>query len=93
MMMRALQFMLIRRKCLVQMCIVLLLLLISGRHAATNPRSCRRLARNTGWLDIVWNTYSEARFKKTFRVSRKTFNYILNRIRGKLEHYLPVSAW
>ena len=55
------------------------------RYAATSPRSCRRLARNSGWLDIGWNTYSEARFKKTFCVSRKTFNYILNRIRGKLE--------
>ena len=62
---------------------LLLLLLVSQRNNVTVPRSirsCRRLNRNTGWWDKVWNTYSEARFKKTFRVSRSTFNFILNRI-------------
>ena len=62
---------------------LLLLLLVSQRNNNTVPRpirSCRRLNRNTGWWDKVWNTYSEARFKKTFRVSRSTFNFILNRI-------------
>jgi len=38
------------------------------------------LKRNTGWWDKEWNTYSEARFKKTFPVSRSTFIFILNRI-------------
>ena len=62
---------------------LLLLLLVSQRNNTTVPRSirsCRRLNRNTGWWDKAWNTYSEARFKKTFRVSRSTFNFILNRI-------------
>ena len=61
----------------------LLLLLISQRNNITVPRSirsCRWLNRNTGWWDKAWNNYSEARFKKTFRVSRSTFNFILNRI-------------
>ena len=61
----------------------LLLLLISQRNIAVVPRpvrSCRRLNRNTGWWQTVLNTYSAARFKKTFRVSRDTFNFILNRI-------------
>ncbi|XP_068675560.1 uncharacterized protein [Montipora foliosa] len=60
----------------------LLVLLISQRNI-TIPRpvrSCRRLKRNTGWWENVCNTYSDARFKKTFRVSRDTFNFILNRI-------------
>ena len=43
-------------------------------------RSCLRLIRNVGWWKNAWNNYSEARFKKTFRVSRTTFKYILNRI-------------
>ena len=34
---------------------------------------------------MVWNTYSPDRFKKTFRVSRETFEYLLNRIRTLLE--------
>ena len=33
----------------------------------------------------MWNSYSDERFKKTFRVSRNTFNFILNRIRHDLE--------
>ena len=60
----------------------LLLLLISQRNI-TVPRpvrSCRRLKRNTGRWENVCKTYSDARFKKTFRVSRETFNSILNRI-------------
>jgi len=47
------------------------LLLISQRNI-TVPcavRSCHRLTRNTGWWENVTNTCSEARFKKTFRVS------------------------
>lgn len=62
---------------------VLMLLLISQLNNITVPgpiRSCRRLKRNAGWWDKVCDTYSDARFKKTFRVSRSTFNYILNRI-------------
>ena len=60
----------------------LLLLLISQRNI-TVPRpvrSCRRLKRNTGRWENVCKTYSDARFTKTFRVSRETFNSILNRI-------------
>ncbi len=40
-------------------------------------RSCRRSIRNTGWWELVWATCVEGRFKKAFRVSRKTFNFIL----------------
>ena len=36
-------------------------------------------------LNFVWNTYSEERFKKTFRVLRGTFQYILDRIRHILQ--------
>ena len=47
--------------------------------------SCRHLRRNMGLFNCVWNTYSEERFKKTFRVSRGTFQFILCRIRHVLE--------
>ena len=59
-----------------------LLLLISSQRNNVTPvsRSCRRLTRNIGWWENTWNNYSEARFKKTFRVSHSTFRYILNRI-------------
>lgn len=48
-------------------------------------RSCRRLIRNHGWWELVWNTYSDERFKRTFRVSKGTFVFILSRIRHELE--------
>ena len=66
----------------------LLLLLISHGNNITTPHplihSCRWLCRNTGWWDNVWSTYSKARFKKTFRVSRATFSFILSRIQPLL---------
>ena len=34
---------------------------------------------------MVWNTYDDDRFKKTLRVSRETFNFVLARIRHKLQ--------
>ena len=60
----------------------LLLLLISSQERGTVVMlvRCRRLGRNIGWWDTVWNTYSDAMFKKTFRISRSTFKFILNRI-------------
>lgn len=56
------------------------MLLLSQRKAIARVprlRSCRRLIRNEGWWQKVWNTYSDARFKKTLRVSRATFHFIL----------------
>ena len=77
-----------RRWLTVLLCLVGLLLLSRHQNNATDRvyrRSCRRLVRNSGWWDLVWNSYSDERFKKTFRVSRNTFNFILNRIRHDLE--------
>lgn len=77
-----------RRRLTVLLCLVGLLLLSRHQNNATERvyrRSCRRLVRNSGWWDLVWNSYSDERFKKTFRVSRNTFNFILNRIRHDLE--------
>ena len=34
---------------------------------------------------MVWESYSDKRFKQTFRVNRSTFNIILSRIRHRLE--------
>ena len=33
----------------------------------------------------MWDSYSDQRFKKTFRVSKNTFNFMLSRIRHDLE--------
>ena len=50
-------------------------------------RSCRRYTRNSasGWWENVWSNYSDKRFKKTFKVSRQTFLFILCQIRGDME--------
>ena len=76
-----------KRRQLINVCILSLLLVTSRGIAVTNKykRSCRRLERNNGWFNLVWSTYSEQRFKKTFRVSRETFSFILARIRHALE--------
>jgi predicted DNA-binding protein (UPF0251 family) len=51
--------------------------------------------RNSGWWELVWNYYNDARFKTTFRISRVTFMYILDKVRHKLAKKivaeLPVS--
>ena len=69
---------------ILSICILLLVALIKRNDVVEPIRSCRRLLRNSGWWDTVWK-YSEARFKKTFRVTRGTFLYILSRIRQQLE--------
>ena len=35
---------------------------------AVHSGSCRRLERHRRWFNFVWTTYSDERFKKTFRV-------------------------
>ena len=50
---------------------------------------CRRLIHNIGWWDIVWCSYPEATFRKTFRVSQETFMYILSFIRNDLHVGFP----
>ena len=47
-------------------------------------RSCRRRIRNSGWWDVVWNTYDDERFKQTFRLSKDTFNHVLSHIRERI---------
>ena len=76
-----------RRQTLLKISALLMLLFSSSEstNAYRKPRLCRRLIRNIGWWDIVWCSYSEARFRKTFRVSRETFMYILSFIRNDLE--------
>ena len=58
-------------------------------------RSCRRSIRFSGWWVLVWATYDEGRFKKAFRVSRQTFDFILKSIRPDIEKNtvteIPVS--
>ena len=83
----ALIYLTTKRRQLINVCILSLLLVTSREIAVTNKykRSCRRLERNNGWFNLVWSTYSEQRFKKTFRVSRETFSFILARIRHALE--------
>ena len=77
-----------RRKRLLTVCFLVMVINVMSCCSTTivrSPRSCRRFGRNTGWWRNVWGTYSATRFKKTFRVSRTTFIYILNRIKGQLE--------
>ena len=83
-----LHYIVTRRRRLINVCLITLLLLLSRDNAITpaHSRSSRWLLRkNLGWFNFVWNTYFEEGFKKTFRVSRGTFQYILDRIRHVLQ--------
>ena len=78
----------LRRRTLLKTCLISLLLLVSRQNASPiYRRSCRWLPRNIGWWDFVWRTYSEQRFVKTFRLSRRTFGIILSRIQHVLERH------
>ena len=58
----------------IRVLLLIFCILINSRNSNRMfTRSCRRFIRNTGWWTNVWNTYSDARFKKLFRVSRVTF--------------------
>lgn len=73
-----------KHRLIIQLLLVIVLTL-SRENATRVYRSCHRLPRSTGWWDIVWRQYSDARFKKLFRVSRATFLFVLSRIEHDLE--------
>lgn len=83
-----------RRALLIRAAFLSLLLLTNSVCTITSKpriRSCRRMNRNVGWWNNVWQNYSDSRFKATFRISKATFRYILERIRPDLERSLVVE--
>ena len=81
-----------RRLLLLRLCFVTVLLLSSRNNSTVRVRSCRRFPRNTGWFEHVWETYSDAQFKKTFRVSRQTFLYILSKIEANPDRGTDITS-
>ena len=79
-----------RKRMILLLSLTGLLLFSRNQNVGTDTvhlRSCRRLPRNNnGLCDMVWNSYTDERFKKTFRISKNTFNFILSPIRNDLEH-------
>lgn len=71
----------VRRKFRLRLLALLCLLLQQVGEEEERFRSIRRCERNAGWWEMVWSTYDNSRFKKTFRVTRQTFCYILENIR------------
>ena len=49
-------------------------------------RRCRGYEQNIGCFEKVWNAFDDELFKAFFRISRKTFEFILNHIEHNLEH-------
>ena len=70
--------------------VIMFITAVSGRERL---RSVRRCERNARWWDMVWSTYDNSRFKKTFRDTRQTFNYILQNYcaRENCGHGLKIS--
>ena len=73
----------VQRKRFLLRCSLILSFLIQCYETveSSRTRSCRRYRRNMGFWEMAWKTYNDSRFKKTFRVSRRTFEYILQNIR------------
>ena len=69
-----------RRRLLLQVFSFILLLVsfYASQHQVPVLRLCQCFQRNLGWWNTVWNTCSEKQFKQTLRVSRGTFQFILN---------------
>ena len=87
-----------RWRLILKVCAFTLLLLSFHESKKDVVRSYRRLGRNEGWWNNVWNTYSERRFQKTFRISKDTFQFILSGIRHDLERDdmrlgMSLSSW
>ena len=84
-----------RRRKMLRVAMLMLVLFVNVVRKRSVYRSCRRFVRNSGWWSLVWNDYRDDRLKKTFRISRNTFMYILERVRHKLTKEivaeLPVS--
>ena len=80
-------FLATRKKMLLHIYFLVAQLIQSVGSSKPGHRSCRRCNRNTGWWSTVWHTYSDSRLKKTLRVSRKTFQHILEPIRHRLERW------
>ena len=74
----------VRLKFLIHIRSILCLLLSNLCRRKPANRSCRRLFRNKGWWDLIFHG-SDDRFKKTFQVTRVTFNSVLNSIRQDIE--------
>ena len=49
------------------------------------------MSRNWGWWEVVWATYSETRFKKTFGEGegQKRITFIFTRIRADIKNRVP----
>ena len=76
-----------RRKKITQLCLSMLSLMLI-KPKKFRIRTCRRLDRTISWRhwwNNIWSTYSEKRFKNTFRISRNIFSTILAKIRHNLE--------
>ena len=70
---------------MLQLFLTLLLITSSKPETPDRIRSCRRLERRSTWWDFVWSTFSEKRFKSTFRISRTVFTFMLDKIQHELE--------
>ena len=54
------------------------LISLCRKQKMNRNRQVRQFEQNYGWFQKFWNTYDDERFKSCFRISRETFNFILN---------------
>ena len=89
----------LRRRWIVLLSLARLLLLLREQNLSVERvrgQSCKHLPKSNIWWEMVSRTYTDERFKKTFRISKNMFNFILNQTRDYLECHTvneePLSA-
>lgn len=73
---------------LVTMQVMLIKDIIPNLEDRDEPRSAEKRARSEHWWTTVVPALSEKHFKRTFRVSRRVFNNVVNAVKGEPEFYV-----
>ena len=82
-----------RRKLLIKLQQLIIKLYYEDLNTTKRIRCCRRFPINNGWWETVLNEYTDKRFKETFRVSRRTFQYILTNIQSDITKQTTSEIW
>ena len=84
---RILHYILSRRKKFLQLCLTLLVVTSSKPETPLRIRSCHCLERTTNWWNNLWASYSEKRFRNTFRMPRNVFTLTLGKIEPEFDRF------
>ena len=65
---KGIAYVLLHRRMMMKAILVATAFMVAEKNMQVYHRSCKHLVRNRKWWDLVWNTYSDERFKITLSV-------------------------